>query len=255
MAGHPDVVVTSARGIHGPQMSEMALLHMLSLARHVRTLAKQQSERRWESIPQELLAGRSVGIVGLGTSGRRLAVVCGALGMTVVGINRSQRPVPAVDRLYALEDLQTMAGEVDYLVLLLPGGDETRGLVDKSVLDAMRSTAFVVNLARGSVVVEPDLVAALENGRIAGAGLDVAAIEPLDRESPLWRLDNVFITPHLAGTHSQYGRILREEIVEPNLRAFFGGFPLASLPNIVSPAPSRSRPTRLLPSRVPDLAP
>jgi D-2-hydroxyacid dehydrogenase (NADP+) len=234
LVDRPDVVITTVRGIHGPQMAETVLLHMLLLARGVRRQLADQAARRWRPGAQPLLDGRAVGIVGLGASGERIARTCHGLGMTVYGITRrdAEVEVDGVDRLFARSDLLEVAGMVDFLVLALAAEPGTERLIDQTVLGAMRPTACLINVSRGSVVDEPALVAALTGGEIAGAGLDVFSVEPLPSDSPLWELDNVVITPHVAGRSDRYPEQTMA-VVEPNLRAFASG-DLLGLINVVS---------------------
>jgi D-2-hydroxyacid dehydrogenase (NADP+) len=217
-----DILLTSSRGIHGPQMSEMALLHMLWLNRQAGRMHRNQLVHVWEAWEQRALDGKTVGIVGLGAIGERLARVCKALDMTVYGVSRTDRPVDGVDRVFDRSQLVDVAGQVDFLVLVLPRTADTEDLVDAEVLAAMRPTAFLVNLARGGVVDEDALLQALRDGRIAGAGLDVFATEPLPVDSPFWDLENVLVTPHVGGRSDRYGQQLLT-IVEPNLRRYLAG--------------------------------
>jgi phosphoglycerate dehydrogenase-like enzyme len=203
-------------------MTETALLHMLTLARRGKQLVRNQDARRWEVLPPTVLSRKRVTIVGLGTAGATMARVFAALGMRVVAVSRTERHVEGVERILPRERLADAVADADFVVLALPGGDETAGLVDTTVLAAMKPTAFLVNVSRGSVVDEDALVAALQDGGIAGAGLDVFAAEPLPPESPLWELDNAVVTPHLAGRSDRYVEQALG-IVEPNLRAFLAG--------------------------------
>jgi D-2-hydroxyacid dehydrogenase (NADP+) len=228
----PDVIITTVRGIHGPQMAETVLLHMLTLTRGVRRQLTDQAAKRWRPSPQPLLDGRVVGIVGLGASGQRIARTCHGLGMTVFGISRRDDAVDGVDRRFARSDLLEVAGMVDFLVLALAAEPGTERLIDETVFSAMRPTSCLINVSRGSVVDEPALVAALTGGEIAGAGLDVFSVEPLPSESPLWELENVVITPHVAGRSDRYPEQTMA-VVEPNLRAFASG-ELSGLINVVS---------------------
>jgi phosphoglycerate dehydrogenase-like enzyme len=222
LAGRGDVLVTTAAGIHGPQMSEMALLHMLALARGMRTMVRNQAAGTWERVPQRILQSRTVGIVGMGAVGTHLAGVCKAFGMRVYGFSRTIRPVPGVDRMLSRDDLARVAPELDFLVLVVPATPETSHLVDAALLAAMKPTAYLINLGRGPVVDEDALAEALRAGTIAGAGLDVFAVEPLPADSPLWRLENVIVTPHAGGYHDLYAEQTLA-VLEPNLRAFVEG--------------------------------
>ena len=222
VAGRPDVVVASTRGIHGPQMTETALLHMLTLARRGKQLVRNQDARTWEVLPPTVLWRKRVAIVGLGASGETMARVFAALGMRVVAVSRTERQVDGVERTLPRERLAEAVADADFVVLALPGGDETARIVDAGVLAAMKPSAFLVNVSRGSVVDEEALVAALRDGGIAGAGLDVFATEPLPAESLLWELDDVVVTPHLGGRSDLYVEQALA-VVEPNVRAFLEG--------------------------------
>jgi phosphoglycerate dehydrogenase-like enzyme len=217
-----DVLITTGAGIHGPQVSEMALLHMLALARGLRTMLGNQAAVTWERVPQRILQSKTVGIVGMGTIGTHLAGVCKALGMRVYGFSRTIRPVPGVDRMLSRDDLAAAARELDFLVLVVPAEPDTSPLVDAALLAAMKPTAYLVNLGRGPAVDEDALAEALRAGTIAGAGLDVFAVEPLPADSPLWGLENVIITPHAGGYHDRYAEQTLA-FLQPNLRAFLDG--------------------------------
>jgi phosphoglycerate dehydrogenase-like enzyme len=231
LAERPDVVLTSARGIHGPQMTEAAIFHMLCLGRDVRRSVRAQEQRRWDAWDPRALHGRTVGIVGIGVIGEQLALTCRALGMRVVGVSRTDRPVDGIDRMYAREQLADAAAEVDFLVLTLPLDEQTRHIVDARVLAAMKPTAFVVNLARGGVLDTDALVAAIRAGAIAGAGLDTFDPEPLPPDSPLWELDDVLITAHMGGRSDRYVAGFLK-VFEPNLRRWLDG-DIDALENLV----------------------
>ncbi len=222
LANRPDVLLTTARGIHGAEMTEAALYHMLSLARDTARSMRARGERRWDSWDPHVLDGRTVGIVGVGIVGAHLARACKALGMSVVGVSRTARPVAGIDRIVGRGDLVRVAPELDYLVLTVPLEDDTFHLVDASVFDAMKPSAFLVNLARGAIVDTAALIDALRRGSIAGAGLDTFEEEPLPADDPLWDLDNVFLTAHMGGRSERYVELVLE-VFEPNLRRFLDG--------------------------------
>lgn len=222
LAGRDDVLVTTAAGIHGPQMSEMALLHMLALARSLPAILRNQQARTWERMPQLILQSKTVGIVGTGAIGTHLAGVCQAFGMRVYAFTRTVRSVPGADRVFPREQLAQVAPELDFLVLVVPGDAEGRGLVNGDVLAAMKPTAFLVNLGRGAVVDEDALIKALREGAIAGAGLDVFTVEPLPADSPLWEMPNVIVTPHAGGHHDRSTEQVLT-VLGPNLRAYLNG--------------------------------
>ena len=216
------VLVTSTRGIHGPQMSELAVLLMLALTRRFPDTVRNQDKSGWDRWPAELLWKKKVGIFGLGAVGEEIALRCKAFGMTVYGINRSGKGAGAVDRMFGLDGLLTVAREVDYFIVAVPLTPETRGRVGAEVVSAMKPTAFLLNLARGPVVDEKALIRALESRTIAGAGLDVFDEEPLPQGHPFWKMKNVIVTPHVGGTSTFYvSQVL--PIFRENLRRYLKG--------------------------------
>lgn len=229
----PELLISSCAGIHGPQMTETALLHMLSLGRGELLHPSIRAERRWAaSAAITALECRTVVIVGTGTSGLRLARLCRMLGMTVWAVTRTPRELEGVDRCFAREQLLEAVAGADYVVLAMPVDDDTRGMFGRAAFAAMKPSAFLVNIARGAVVDEPALIDALQSGEIAGAGLDVFAVEPLPADSPLWEMDNVFLTPHIAGRSDRYNeRAL--EVVTHNLACYLAGEP-GEMRNLIS---------------------
>jgi D-2-hydroxyacid dehydrogenase (NADP+) len=163
-----------------------------------------QDQSKWQRWPSALLAGKTVGILGVGLIAEYLAPICKALHMTVVGISGSPRPAPSFDRVTHRDELVKIAPELDFLVVLTPLSPETRGIIGEKVLAAMKPDAYLINVARGGVVDEPALIKALEAGQIAGAGLDVFSQEPLPPDNPLWKTKNVTIFSHLGGYSQGY---------------------------------------------------
>ena len=199
-----EVVVTNVRGIHGAPVSEATIAFMLSLARDMPRSVRAQDKSAWERWPAKLLAGKTVGIYGVGLIAEYLAPLCKAFGMTVIGMSGSPRPAPGFDRMEARADLVKVAPDLDYLVVLAPLTAETRHVIGEKVFAAMKPSAFLVNVARGGVVDEPALIKALESGQIAGAGLDVFSEEPLPASSPIWKTRNLTVFPHLGGYSEGY---------------------------------------------------
>ena len=227
----PEVVVTNIRGIHGAPVSEATLAYMLSLARDMPRSVHAQDRSDWERWPARLLAGKTVGILGVGLIAEYLAPICKALGMTTVGISGHPRPTPGFDHMVKRDDLVAAVPEFDFLVALVPMSEETRNIVGEKVFAAMKPTAYLVNVARGGVVDEPALIKALESGQIAGAGLDVFSEEPLPANSPLWKTKNLTIFPHLGGYSEGYEDRAMPTI-EHNMRCFLDN-DLKSMINIV----------------------
>ncbi|MDP1990829.1 MAG: D-2-hydroxyacid dehydrogenase [Syntrophales bacterium] len=217
-----EVIVTSCRGIHGPQMSEMAVLLMLALNRDFPQVVRNQERMRWERWPGKLLFQKKVGIVGMGVIGEAIADKCKCFGMTVSGIDIVERKIASVDAFYHLDLLPEVAGQVDYLILVAPSTPGTRKIVGAKVLSRMKPTAYLINIARGELVDEEALIEALEGGKIAGAALDALPVEPLPADHPLWRAKNVIITPHVGGMSDIYCEQTLP-IIEENLRRFIRG--------------------------------
>jgi len=226
-----EVIVTNIRGIHGAPVSEATIAFMLSLARDLPRSVHAQDRAAWERWPAQLLAGKTVGILGVGLIAEYLAPICKAFGMNVVGITGNPRETPGFDRMVRRDDLVAVAPTLDFLVVLIPMSAETRHIVGEKVFAAMKPSAYLVNVARGGVVDEPALIAALESGQIAGAGLDVFAQEPLPPDNPLWKTKNVTIFPHLGG-YSQGYEERAWPTIETNMRCFLAG-DLKSMVNIV----------------------
>jgi len=226
-----DVLVTNVRGIHGAPVSEATIAYMLSLARDLPRAGQAQVKSQWERWPAALLAGKTVGILGVGLIAEYLAPICKALQMSVVGISGSPRDPKGFDRVVHRGDLEKIAPELDFLVALTPLTAETRGIVGAKVFAAMKPTAYLVNVARGGVVDEPALIAALEGGKIAGAALDVFAHEPLPANSPLWKTKNVTVFSHLGG-YSQGYEDRAMPTIAGNMAKFLAG-DLTSMTNIV----------------------
>jgi D-2-hydroxyacid dehydrogenase (NADP+) len=215
------VTVTSARGIHGPQMAELALLYMLALSRELPRMLTNQRHATWQRWGQRLLLGRTAVIVGVGSIGEALAARCKAFGLRVVGIT-GRRQADGFDELHAREHLHDVVARADFLVLLTPYTPETHHMIDAAVLSAMPKSSYLINIARGKVVDEGALIEALRSGRIAGAALDVFETEPLPKTSPLWTFDNVIVTPHVGGLSDIYaGQIM--PLLMHNLHAYLAG--------------------------------
>lgn len=217
----PAIPITSARGIHGPQMAELAFFYMLNFARDVRRVLDDQATATFERRPQRLLANKTVAIVGVGTISEDLARCCKAFGMRVIGVS-SRAHAPHFDALYPRARLREAAALADYLVAITPLTPETHKMIDGSVLDAMPRHGVFINIARGPVVDEEALIDRLRRGVIAGAGLDTFVEEPLPASSPLWTLPNVIITPHIGGKSDTYVEQILPLLVH-NIRAFQTG--------------------------------
>jgi phosphoglycerate dehydrogenase-like enzyme len=238
------VILTNASGIHAIQIGELVLAMMLAWGQRLRRLIAYQSRAEWPEqrfelfLPQELRAA-NLGIVGYGSIGREVARLADAFGMSVLAYDESEDLVdhgyliPGVGdregripgRFYSPGQLHAMLAECDYVVLSVPLTAATQDLIGMEELRAMKPSAFLVNIARGGVVNEPALIRALQEGWIAGAGLDVFVQEPLPADSPLWHMDNVILTPHIGGMTPFYDERATDLFME-NLRRYLVGQPL-----------------------------
>lgn len=216
------VMVTTTRGIHGPQMSEMALMHMLALSRRLPRMLRNQQDQRWERWEQPLLWHKTVVILGVGAIAEHMARHFKVFGMTVLGISRTERALEHFDRIYPRAQLKQAVALADYFVVLAPHSGDTDRLVDAGVFAAMKPGAFLVNVSRGGVVDEQALIDALRRGAIAGAGLDVFSEEPLPQGHPFWSMENVTITPRVGGMSDVYVEQCLPQLRQ-NLRAFVAG--------------------------------
>jgi phosphoglycerate dehydrogenase-like enzyme len=219
-----DVRVTSSRGIHGPQMSELALLSMIALSREFPRMQGNQKRHVWERWPQKLLWGKTAVLVGIGPIAEELAVRCAAFGMRLIGISDARSEAPHFEKILPRTGLQEAAAEADFLVMLVPLSSQTHHMIDDGVLGAMKKTGILINLARGPVVDEKALVKALLDGRIGGAALDVFEVEPLPSDSLLWEMPNVIVTPRIGGMSDVYAEQVLPLVVH-NLRCFLDGRP------------------------------
>jgi phosphoglycerate dehydrogenase-like enzyme len=221
--------LASAAGVNARAVSEHAMSLILALARRLPEARDNQARRVWRGMIGDLsqredeLTGKTVLIIGLGRIGGRLAQLAKAFEMKVIGFRRHPASGRgAADAVHSLTELPAFLPQADFVVLTCPLVPETRGLIDGKALAKMRRSAFLVNVARGPCVAEPALFEALEAGRIAGAALDVTDPEPPEPASPLWRLPNVFITPHTGGETRRYEANVIEILLE-NLERLWRG--------------------------------
>jgi D-2-hydroxyacid dehydrogenase (NADP+) len=218
----PDVLLTSTRGIHGPQMSELAFLNMIALARNLKKNLDNQAKGKWDQWGQPILEGKTIVVVGLGLLAEHLAERCKLFGMTVIGVSDGRAGAPHFDEVHPRGELKNLAARADFLMLLVPYSRETHHLINRDVISAMKPRAFLINLARGGVLDEAALIEHLQAGKIAGAGIDVFSEMPLPPDNPLWRMPNVIITPNIGGRSDNFIEQTMA-VLEPNLQAFTEG--------------------------------
>ena len=216
------VIITTTRGIHAPQVSEMVILLMLALNRDLAQVVRNQDKALWVQRPSKLLWRKKAGILGIGVIGEEVARKCKAFGMEVFGMDIVKRNVEWVDHFHGPQDVVEVAGQVDFLILVAPYTPETDNIVGPKVLAAMKPTAFLINLARGELIDDDALINALKAGKIAGAGLDVYRQEPLPSDHPFWGMKNVMVIPHMGGPSDVYVEQAMA-IIGENLRRYTSG--------------------------------
>ncbi len=225
-----DFILTNASGVHAIPIAEHILAMMLALARDFPYSFQKQRNHQWGRRGQVIeLEGTTLGVIGLGKIGEKTAEKAKGLNMKVLATRRNpERSSPYVDRMYGTEGLMELLSQSDWVVIAAPMTPETRGMIGEKELRSMKKSAHIINIARGSIIQEKVLIKALQEGWIAGAGLDVFEKEPLPEDSPLWDMENVIITGHFAGsTPFYFDRVL--EIFLENLRRYRSGEPLINV--------------------------
>ena len=218
--GEADVVLTTAAGVHAEPIAEQVMGYLLMFERDIVRGVRQQEAGLWQRYEGGELGGRTVGIVGVGSIGSRVAELSRAFGTTVLGTKRDPSTAPdAVDEIHPPEGLHEVLSRSDYVVLACPLTDDTRGLIGREELGIMGDGSVLVNVARGPIVEEDALIESLEQGVVRGAALDVFEEEPLPRDSVLWDLPNAVVTPHMSGSTPHKERRLAE-LFARNLEAF-----------------------------------
>jgi len=224
------VVVTNMRGVYRDHIADHVMGYILMFARGLHVYRRQQSRHLWRSgVPVRYLAEDTLGIVGLGGIGGEVARRGRCFGMRVLAVD----PAPKgdrdqVDRIWGLEGLPDMLGQADFVVICAPHTPRTERLFGPDQFRAMKSTAYLINVGRGIIVQLDALVRALQAGRPAGAALDVFEQEPLPPEHPLWEMENVILTPHVADT-GPYILERRMGLFLDNVRRFIAGEPLLTV--------------------------
>jgi phosphoglycerate dehydrogenase-like enzyme len=194
------VPLTNGSGVFSPSLGEFALAAILYFAKDLRRMIRNQTAERWEPFEVEEIAGQTVGIVGFGDIGRAVASRAHAMGMRVLALKRhpAAAPDPLVARFFAPRELTAMLAQCDFVVVATPLTAETRHLIGDTAFAAMKPSAVIINIGRGPVIDQAALIRALEAGKIKGAGLDVFEQEPIPAGDPIYKFENVLISPHCA---------------------------------------------------------
>ena len=227
-----DVTITNTRGAHAATIAEHTFGFLLSLTRQLPQLLQAQREHNWARRiegPQVGLAGLTLGVVGMGNIGRAIAKRGHAFDMNVIGVDVNEVPKPDfVDELSLLDGLDDLMRRSDVVAVAAPITPETAGMVGPEQLRLLKPTAYLLVMSRGGIIDEDTLVQMLNEGQLAGAGLDVMATEPLPEDSPLWDTPNLLLTPHCSG-RSSYTSAAGKTIFYDNLRRYLAKEPLTNL--------------------------
>lgn len=226
-----DVIVTNAAGLYASHAAEHAFALLFGLTRGIHRFAENRLSRTWKGQRLVEIAGWTLGIIGMGGFGVEMAKRGRGLGLRVMAVDAYRKEKPdCVDELWGMERLNDLLSTADIVMVACPLTAETRHLLNAENLSRMKPTAYLINVARGGIIDEKALIQVLQERRIAGAGLDVFEVEPLPADSPLWGLDNVILTPHVAGS-SQHRPRRTVEFFCDNLRRYFAGEPLRNVVN------------------------
>jgi phosphoglycerate dehydrogenase-like enzyme len=220
-----EVTLCCARGSHRISMPENILGALFHLTKPYMPIALDQRESRWTRRLSVPLAGKTLGILGLGAIGQELARKAAVLEMRVIGTKRTPAPLAHVEKVYAPEQTNEVLGASDFVLLLLPSTSETENFINANRLRAMKPTAWLLNFARGALIVDADLIAAVQSKTIAGAVLDVFRQEPLPGTHPFWNTEGILVLPHLGGGHPERSKDVAQMFAD-NARRFLAGEPL-----------------------------
>jgi len=218
-----DYILTNVRNVYGPALAEYTLTYILAYRKEVAENRAYQKEHVWKQRRTEMVSGQTLCVVGAGSIGKDIAKLAKAFGMRTVGYRTKKEPVEHFDEIYVGDELTRCMAESDYVVSVLPNTKHTDDVFNADTFAAMKPTAVFINLGRGNAVVETDLIEAIRSKKLARAVLDVFREEPLPTDSPLWSVENIHITPHMAGYIFSEKEF---EIFEENYRRFCAGEPL-----------------------------
>ena len=220
-----NVTLCCARGSHRISMPENILGALFHITKPYMPIALDQRESRWTRRQSVPLAGKTLGILGLGAIGQELARKAAALEMRVIGTKRTPTPLEHIEKVYSTEQTEEVLGAADFVLLLMPSTPETESFMNAKRLRAMKPTAWLLNFGRGALINDEDLIAAVKSKTIAGAVLDVFRQEPLPPTHPFWQTEGILVLPHLGGGHPERAAHVAEMFAD-NARRFLAGEPL-----------------------------
>ncbi|EJK45440.1 hypothetical protein THAOC_35950 [Thalassiosira oceanica] len=222
---HPKSRVPLVEGMFSSTLAEYCMLAISYFAKDLPRLMRQKNDVNWEQYPVSEIRGSTLGVVGYGDIGRASAKLAKAYGMRVIGLKRNAEGFsdPYCDDVYGMDRLHDLMAESDYILVSAPLTDQTRGMISAEALSHCKRSAVVINVGRGPIIDEEALVDALQNNRIRGAGLDVMTVEPLPKDSPLWKLDNVLLSPHNMDMTLSFMKESTQFFIDENLPRFVRG--------------------------------
>jgi phosphoglycerate dehydrogenase-like enzyme len=224
-----DIILTNGAGLHAIPIAEFVLAYMLCYSKNFLKLHELQAQKSWQrSVRNQELLDKTLLIIGAGGIGQEIAKRAKAFGLKIFGSRRNPQPLPNFDKVVGVNEWKALLGEAHYVVIATPLTKETKGLIDAEVFSLMRPDAYIINIARGAIVDEAELIKALQTGKIAGAALDTVFTEPLSPESPLWTQPNIFITPHCSG----YSPQTKERAIAlflDNFTRYYSGKPMRNI--------------------------
>ncbi len=224
-----DVQLTNARGVFDVPMAEWVLGMIICFAKKIPQTLAAQVEASWQHRLSETVTGKRALVVGVGSIGRAVGRLLTAAGMETEAIGRTARDNdPDFGHVYAIDELQARLPLADYVVLITPLTKQTHNLFGAAEFAAMASHARLINIGRGALVVESDLLEALHEGRIAGAALDVFVEEPLPAKSPFWQAPNCLVSPHMSGDYAEFEDAMADQFMA-NWARYLAGEPLRNL--------------------------
>ncbi len=232
---HENVIVTNSAGAFGPTISEHMICTIIMMMRRMQDYTRQQDKHIWKLLGEVRSIDRStITVVGMGDIGTTFAKKVKAMGATVYGMRRTQKPSdPCYDKVFTIDNLDEAIKDADVVAMCVPGTEGTQGIFDTRRFSVMKDGAYLVNIGRGSAIDQAALAEALKSGKLAGAAIDVATPEPLPADHPLWDAPNILITPHASGNMTLY--ITRERVVDmfcENVDYYAQGKPLRNLADI-----------------------
>ena len=215
-----DLVLTNSSGVHAKNAGEYGLMSILMLQRHMTKIITNQKDKKFVSLFSNPIKGRTVVLVGTGTLGSSMAKLVAPLGANIIGVNKRGRMVEGCSKVITIDKIDSVLPDADFLYLAVPGTPETKNLISRERLNALKSTCGVVNIGRQSVMDYEALCEKLKKNELAGAILDVFTTEPIEKNSKLWDIPNLIITPHVSSDdHGNYVKLTLDIFIN-NLKLF-----------------------------------